>query len=245
MGAIDQALATTDAVQFNSAIVDSTSTEALLVRKESSGGDVFWINTSTDFIGIKAQVSIVFNNSECLLVQSTGGVKTLVADTNDNIVKIGGDTIIDTTSTEALLVRKDGDTGDVFTVDTTNSQVLVNGIVVEPTTGDITNTSFSGANNQVAASNVTGLLFEEASIKSFIIIATIKVDATSDLYQQIEIRGLQKASGTWVIADIRLGDDTDVEFTILSTGGNGQIQYTSSNYTGFSSLDITFRAWVN
>jgi hypothetical protein len=142
-------------------------------------------------------------------------------------------------------VRKENDTGDVFVVDTTNSKVLVNGIVVEPTTGDITNTSFAGVNNQVAASNVTGLLFAEASIKSFIIIATIKVDATSDLYQQIEIRGLQKASGTWVIADIRLGDDTDVEFTILSTGGNGQIQYTSSNYTGFSSLDITFRAWVN
>jgi hypothetical protein len=274
LGATDQPLATTDSVQFNSAIIDSTSTEALLVRRDADGGNIFSVDTTN-------QICKIDNNT------GTGGGVLQFHDINHSIYgrygydgvhnvmdfygyssirfytggliasqtkkfEIGTSGIvaetkitIDTTSTEALLVRKDGDTGDVFTVDTTNSKVLVNGIVVEPTTGDITNTSFAGVNNQVAASNVTGLLFAEASIKSFIIIATIKVDATSDLYQQIEIRGLQKASGTWVIADIRLGDDTDVEFTMLSTGGNGQIQYTSANYTGFSSLDITFRAWVN
>lgn len=36
---------------------------------------------------------------------------------------IQGTSIIDITNTEALLVRKDSDGGDVFTVDTTNSQV--------------------------------------------------------------------------------------------------------------------------
>ncbi len=36
---------------------------------------------------------------------------------------VDGQLIIDSTDTEALLVRKDGDTGDVFVVDTTNSRV--------------------------------------------------------------------------------------------------------------------------
>ena len=36
-----------------------------------------------------------------------------------------GQVVIDTTSTEALLVRKDADGGDVFTVDTTNEYVLI------------------------------------------------------------------------------------------------------------------------
>ena len=36
---------------------------------------------------------------------------------------IQGTSIIDVTNTEALLVRKNSDGGDVFTVDTTNSQV--------------------------------------------------------------------------------------------------------------------------
>ena len=37
--------------------------------------------------------------------------------------QIDGNLIIDNTDTEALLVRKDGDTGDVFIVDTTNGRV--------------------------------------------------------------------------------------------------------------------------
>ena len=39
---------------------------------------------------------------------------------------IEGTQVIDVTNTEALLVRKDGDGGDVFIVDTTNQQVGVN-----------------------------------------------------------------------------------------------------------------------
>ena len=40
---------------------------------------------------------------------------------------IQGTSIIDITNTEALLVRKDSDGGDIFTVDTTNSTVKVGG----------------------------------------------------------------------------------------------------------------------
>ena len=40
---------------------------------------------------------------------------------------IQGTSIIDVTNAEALLVRKDGDSGDVFIVDTTNSRVGIGG----------------------------------------------------------------------------------------------------------------------
>ena len=43
---------------------------------------------------------------------------------------IEGTQVIDVTSTEALLVRKNGDGGDIFIVDTTNSRV---GIGITPT----------------------------------------------------------------------------------------------------------------
>jgi hypothetical protein len=281
IGSTDQGLSTLDSVQFNSAILDSTGTEAFLVRKNADAGDVFAVDTTNSIIGVTGSITVTGNvdgrdisvdGGNLDNLYTTIGLSALTSGEVDQLENIGTTTInstqwgyigstdqglatvdavqfnsaiIDSTETEAFLVRKNADAGDVFTVDTTNSRVLVNGIVVEPTSGDITNTSFAGGNNQVSASNVTGLLFSEASVKSFRIIATVIVDATADLYEQIEIRGLQKVSGTWVIADIRLGDDTDVEFTILSTGGNGQIQYTSSNYTGFASLNITFRAWVN
>ena len=53
LGATDQAIATTDAVAFNSAIIDSTNTEALLVRKDADGGDVFTVDTTNEYVLIQ------------------------------------------------------------------------------------------------------------------------------------------------------------------------------------------------
>ena len=44
-------------------------------------------------------------------------------DASTDSLTINGLCIIDNTDTEAFLVRKDGDTGDVFVVDTTNTRV--------------------------------------------------------------------------------------------------------------------------
>ena len=83
-------------------IIDYTGTEALLVRKNNDGGDVFTVNTSTAGV----------------LLAGTLGV------TGDTT--IDGKQIIDVTDTEALLVRKNADGGDVLIVDTTNKRVGVN-----------------------------------------------------------------------------------------------------------------------
>ena len=45
--------------------------------------------------------------------------------TTENTITSNNDIIIDHTSTEAFLVRKDGDTGDVFTVDSTNGNIYI------------------------------------------------------------------------------------------------------------------------
>ena len=45
--------------------------------------------------------------------------------TSDELLQ--GTSTIDVTSTEAFLVRKNSDGGDIFTVDTTNSQITING----------------------------------------------------------------------------------------------------------------------
>ena len=45
------------------------------------------------------------------------------------LIEIDGDVSIDNTSTEAFLVRKDADGGDIFLVDTTNSQIEVKQLV--------------------------------------------------------------------------------------------------------------------
>jgi hypothetical protein len=102
--------------------------------------------------------------------------------------------------------------------------------------GDINPTSFSGANNQSSAANVTGLVF--ASSDQFKAWINIKVIATSNLYEAYEILAIKKGA-SWELVQESNGDDSLVVFSITS---GGQIQYTSANYSGFTSLDIKFRA---
>jgi hypothetical protein len=58
-----------------------------------------------------------------------------------------GTQVIDVTSTEAFLVRKNGDGGDVFVVDTTNEDVAIGGTlaVVTTTNSDVTVANFQSA----------------------------------------------------------------------------------------------------
>jgi len=104
----------------------------------------------------------------------------------------------------------------------------------------ISETSFSAANNQVAAANVTGFLFANASIRSFEALASVTIVATSNLYESFKLYGIQKGAA-WEMSQTAVGDTSGVVFTI-TTGG--QIQYTSTNIAGFTSDTIKFRAII-
>ena len=103
---------------------------------------------------------------------------------------------------------------------------------------DIAETSFSGANNQSSAANVTGFAFANANVRAFEALVSIYVNATTPLFESIRIHGIQKGS-EWQISQSVVGDNSLVGLSITTSG---QIQYTSSNYTGFTALTIKFRA---
>jgi hypothetical protein len=104
--------------------------------------------------------------------------------------------------------------------------------------GDISETSFSGANNQSLPADVTGLAFANATVRSFKVHGSIIVDATADLFEEFELHAIQRGSD-WVMSDLRTGDESQVDFTITNAG---QVQYTSASYVGFVALTIKFRA---
>ena len=108
------------------------------------------------------------------------------------------------------------------------------------TTGDIGHTSFSAANNQSSAANVTGLAFANGTVRSFEALVSVSVDATSDLFESFKLYGIQRGSD-WMMSQSSVGDISGFTFSITS---GGQVQYTSGNYSGFSSATVKFRATI-
>jgi len=104
--------------------------------------------------------------------------------------------------------------------------------------GDISETSFSAANNQSAAANVTGLAFANATVRSFEALVSVYVNATTSLYEVFKLQGIQKGA-SWNMSATSTGDSSGFVFSITSAG---QVQYTDSNYTGFSAATVKFRA---
>ena len=102
----------------------------------------------------------------------------------------------------------------------------------------ISETNFSILNNQSSAQPITGFSFSNSVVRGFTALVTVEIDATSDLYEQFTLNGIQKASG-WNMSVESVGDNTGVVFSISSLG---QVVYTSSNLSGFNTGIIKFRA---
>lgn len=104
--------------------------------------------------------------------------------------------------------------------------------------GDINETSFSAANNQASAANVTGLAFANGTVRSFEALVSVYVNATSSLYEVFTLRSIQKGA-SWDLAVTSNGDASGFVFSITNAG---QVQYVDSNYSGFVAATVKFRA---
>jgi len=93
--------------------------------------------------------------------------------------------------------------------------------------------SFAGFVDVTAGADVTGFTVP-AAYKAARFIAYIYRDATTDLYESVELALVNKA-GTWILAQAdAVGDNTAVDFAVTSSGGVGQIRYVSTTIAGHS-----------
>lgn len=99
--------------------------------------------------------------------------------------------------------------------------------------GDLSEGSFTAADNQSIPANITGFAFANGTVRSFDATVSIVRDTTYDAYK---LYGIQKTA-SWELSQAFTGDVTGISFSITAAG---QIQYTSTS-TGFTSL-IKFRA---
>jgi hypothetical protein len=91
--------------------------------------------------------------------------------------------------------------------------------------------SFTIANNQVAASDVTDLIFDGTVDNSFSLDYSIaRSSSLTSLAQAGRLRGIYNATTiSWILSDDFTGDNAGVTFSITAAG---QIKYTSTNITG-------------
>lgn len=157
-----------------------------------------------------------------------------IAATRNLVVDIVGTTAKSVPANNDLLLLYD--TSGANLKSTTKAQLFAGYALSSP--GDITETSFSAANNQVSPANITGFAFANASVRSFAATVSINLQASSSLYAEYSLRGIQRGAN-WSMSQDYEGDDTGVTFTITTAG---QIQYTSGNSAGFTSDTIKFRA---
>jgi hypothetical protein len=161
-----------------------------------------------------------------ILPIANGGTNLSAAPTNGQLLIGNGTNYALSTLTAGTGISIANGSG---TITVTNSSVGI---------GDITTTSFSAANNQSSAANVTGLAFSNSSVRAFTAYVSTTVVATSNLYEYFTLEGIQNSTG-WYLAQTSVGDSSGFVFTITTAG---QIQYTNSNYTGFTSATLKFRA---
>ncbi len=119
--------------------------------------------------------------------------------------------------------------------------------------GYIIETSFTLANNQVAAADVTGCLFNPSIVRSFELDAQFYINTTGAGATEMSARekylGTYKTvSGTWDLAPMGSGGDFENVSNepcgiTLSITNAGQVQYTSTNVSGTPATSVMhFRA---
>lgn len=176
------------------------------------------------------QASSIIHFNDEFLIRSIDADLTVQADT--------GSSVIINADADASKLANQPTGADVLSIATTK---YVDDSVASSnsgSSGDLAEQTFSMANNQATAADVTGLVFANATVRSFEALVSVEIDATANLYEVFTLRGIQKGAD-WDMSVASTGDISNVDFTITSAG---QVQYVSGNEAGFVSGDIKFRA---
>jgi hypothetical protein len=74
-------------------LIDGTNTDQIVVRKGGGGQSILAVNTSTNFVDIRAQTNIQYNNPEAFLVKTAAGANVLSVDTSGSNGKVNANVI--------------------------------------------------------------------------------------------------------------------------------------------------------
>lgn len=192
------------------------------------------------------QSNVVFSNYLSLCAGSATYVSTGVSSNSStgSVLIAGGISISNTTDASSITrggtitTAGGGSIGKTLYV---GERMYVNNTQMTPNSQDrFTSVVFNAQNNQSSFVDITDLYFDN-TIFGFDIYLCSKVLASTNLYTNFHIRGVNK-NGSWEIIKTYVGDDTGIQFYITDFG---QLQYTTPNFSGFTSCQFKYRAFVN
>jgi hypothetical protein len=207
---LDQAAAVTGVLPNGNTTAASANTASAIVTRDSSGNFIAGTITAALTGTASGNTTYTANNHGVVLSSATNAMTVLAPDSSTSKVLKSGGSSADPSWT----------------------------VFIAPSSGDISETSFSIANNQSSAANVTNFTFANGTVRSFQALVSVYINATSSLYESFTLQGIQRGSD-WMMSTTSVGDNSSVVFSITAAGA---IQYTSANYSGFSAGTCKFRA---
>ncbi len=117
-------------------------------------------------------------------------------------------------------------------------ELIVNGVDITPSSGDINQQEFLANNNQVIPVDITNFAFND-EVKSFMGMVCVTIETNDIILDSLyELKGIHKRTG-WYMHTNFIGDDTGILF-VMNT--SGQVKYTSRNIPNWVSTIMKFRA---
>lgn len=170
--------------------------------------------------------STALNNSR-IMVSDSGAVV-------ESAALADGQILIGSTGANPVVANITAGTG----VSITNGAGSISISATSASANDIPETFFGAANNQSTPADVTGLVFSNAAVRSFDALVSVAIDATASLFEVFKLTGILTSAG-YTMYVTSTGDTSGLVFSITA---GGQVQYTSTNVSGFVSDKVQFRA---
>jgi hypothetical protein len=120
------------------------------------------------------------------------------------------------------------------------NRMYIGGVDVTPNTYDqFSSMTFTAANN-ITSQNIPSINYSGSSVWGYDVYLSARLTATTNLYSNYHIRAVNKET-SWELVSNYVGDSI-LSFNITN---DGQLQYSTTNFTGFSSLIFKYKVFTN
>jgi hypothetical protein len=120
------------------------------------------------------------------------------------------------------------------------NRMYIGGVDVTPNTYDQFSTMTFTAANNVTSQNIPSIYYSGNSVWGFDVYLAARLTATTNLFSNYHIRAVNR-NGSWELVSNYVGDSI-LSFNITN---DGQLQYSTPNFAGFSSLIFKYKVFTN